>query len=64
MEKSVKIHREVSVWLMIGIFLIPMLFAWILLIEGYSPKARFLGFAWLLFGVLASAMSKMVLGVI
>ena len=64
MEKSVKTYREVSVWLMIGIFLIPMLFAWFLVIEGYSAKARFFGFTWLVFGVLASAMSKMVLGVI
>lgn len=57
-------NRRVSTGLMIAIFLVPMIFAWLLVREGYSAKARFFAFSWLIFGVLASTMSKMVLGVI
>lgn len=57
-------NRRVSTGLMIAIFLVPMIFAWFLVREGYSAKARFFAFSWLIFGVLASTMSKMVLGVI
>lgn len=57
-------NRRVSTGLMIAIFLVPMIFAWFLVREGYSTKARFFAFSWLIFGVLASTMSKMVLGVI
>lgn len=43
--------RRVSFWLGMGIFLMPYLFAWVLLIPGYSTRARILSFAWMGFFV-------------
>lgn len=63
MAKVVRERKEVSIGLMICIFLVPMIFVWFLVVEGYSAKAKFFGFAWLIFCVLAWRASKVVLGV-
>ncbi|MGA4853975.1 DUF4236 domain-containing protein [Acinetobacter haemolyticus] len=44
-----KIERKVSILLGIGIFILPYIFAWFTLREGYSKPARFISFGWLLF---------------
>lgn len=44
-----KFERKVSILLGIGIFLMPYIFAWFTLREGYSKPARFISFGWLLF---------------
>lgn len=44
-----KFERKVSILLGIGIFLMPYIFAWVTLREGYSKPARFISFGWLLF---------------
>lgn len=44
-----KFGRKVSILLGIGIFLMPYIFAWFTLREGYSKLARFISFGWLLF---------------
>lgn len=44
-----KIERSVSILLGIGIFIMPYVFAWFTLREGYSKPARFISFGWLLF---------------
>ena len=44
-----KFERRVSILLGIGIFLMPYIFAWFTLREGYSKSARFISFGWLLF---------------
>lgn len=41
--------REVSLGLRLAIFLVPYFSVWLLLKEGYSTRARVLGFAWLTF---------------
>ena len=43
-----KFERKVSILLGIGIFLMPYIFAWFTLREGYSKPARFISFGWLL----------------
>lgn len=43
-----KLERKVSILLGIGIFLMPYIFAWFTLREGYSKPARFISFGWLL----------------
>lgn len=48
MENSAK-KRKVGFLLGIGIFFIPGIFAWFLLRNGHSSKARIIGFAWFLF---------------
>lgn len=49
-----KIERKVSILLGIGIFIMPYIFAWFTLREGYSKAARFISFGWLLFLVFVS----------
>lgn len=49
-----KIERKVSILLGIGIFIMPYIFAWFTLREGYSKVARFISFGWLLFLVFVS----------
>ena len=44
-----KFERKVSILLGIGIFMMPYIFAWFTLREGYSKSARFISFGWLLF---------------
>lgn len=44
-----KFERKVSILLGIGIFIMPYIFAWFTLREGYSKLARFISFGWLLF---------------
>ena len=43
-----KFERKVSILLDIGIFLMPYIFAWFTLREGYSKPVRFISFGWLL----------------
>jgi len=45
--------RRVGLGLGIGILLIPVIFAWFTLREGYSTRARVVSFAWLIFTLLA-----------
>ena len=40
-------QRSVGFWLGLGIFLLPMIFAWFLLRQGHSTRSRFIGVAWL-----------------
>lgn len=47
-------ERKVSILLGIGIFIMPYIFAWFTLREGYSKSARFISFGWLLFLVFVS----------
>ncbi len=49
-----KFERKVSILLGIGIFLMPYIFAWFTLREGYSKPARFISFGWLVFIVYLS----------
>lgn len=44
---SVPTQRKVSLLLGIGIFLMPYIFAWLLLRDGYSKTARILSFVWM-----------------
>lgn len=44
-----KFERKVSILLGIGIFMMPYIFAWFTLREGYSKSARYISFGWLLF---------------
>lgn len=39
--------RKVGFWLGLGIFLLPIVFAWFLLRDGHTKRARIIGFAWL-----------------
>lgn len=51
------VSRSVGFGLGIGIFLVPLVFAWFLLRKGHSTASRVIGFAWLallLFGVAGS----------
>ncbi|MBT2185362.1 hypothetical protein [Sphingobium nicotianae] len=32
--------RKLSLWLIVGVYILPILFAWFLLRPGYSPMAR------------------------
>lgn len=48
--------KKVSIPLAIGIFLIPLIFAWFTLKKGYSTKARVLSFGWLILGFIAFAL--------
>ncbi|MEZ8662356.1 hypothetical protein AB6D63_02860 [Vibrio splendidus] len=41
-------NKKVSVGLGIGIVLVPFVFAWFTLRKGYSSKARFVSFGWML----------------
>lgn len=43
-----KLERKVSILLGVGIFVMPYIFAWFTLREGYSKPARFISFGWLL----------------
>lgn len=49
-----KFERKVSILLGIGIFLMPYIFAWFTLREGYSKSARFISFGWFVFIVYLS----------
>ena len=41
-------QRQVSIWLGIGIFLVPIIFAWFTLRQGYSTLSRVISMVWLL----------------
>lgn len=45
--------RSVGFWLGLGIFLLPMIFAWFLLRQGHSTRSRFIGVAWLVLTLVA-----------
>ena len=45
-------ERKVSILLIVGIVLIPIVFAWFLLRKGYSSTAKLIGFGWLILSVL------------
>ncbi len=49
-----KFERKVSILLGIGIFLMPYIFAWFTLRDGYSKSARFISFGWFVFIVYLS----------
>lgn len=49
-------NKKVSIPLAIGIFIIPIIFAWFTLKKGYSNTAKIVSFGWLLLGVLAFVM--------
>lgn len=48
MSNLVLERRRISNRLIIGVVLLPIVFAWFLLGKGYSVKARIFGFLWLL----------------
>lgn len=41
-------YRPVSLWLGIGIFLLPIIFAWFTLRSGHTLKSRIISFLWLI----------------
>ena len=45
--------RLVGFWLGLGLFLLPMIFAWFLLRQGHCTRSRFIGVAWLVFTLMA-----------
>ena len=45
-------NKKLPVWLIIGIVLVPLVFAWFTLRQGYSRKARTVSFAWLVVSLL------------
>ncbi|WP_137819599.1 hypothetical protein [Pseudomonas sp. 2FG] len=47
-------QRSVGFWLGLGIFLVPMIFAWFLLRLGHSATSRIIGFGWLVFALFAA----------
>lgn len=47
-------RRSVGFWLGLGIFLVPMIFAWFLLRKGHSTTSRIIGFGWLAFALFAA----------
>lgn len=49
--------RKISILLAIGIFMMPYIFAWFTLREGYSKLVRYISFGWLLFLVFLSIQS-------
>lgn len=49
-------NKKVSIPLAIGIFLIPLIFAWFTLRKGYSKTARMISFGWLILGFAAFAL--------
>ena len=49
-------NKKVSIPLAIGIFLIPLIFAWFTLRKGYSKTARMISFGWLILGFVAFAL--------
>ena len=57
-------NKKVSIPLAIGIFVIPIIFAWFTLKKGYSNTARLVSFGWLLLAIVVfvtvpqSAMEK------
>ena len=46
-DAHVKPNRKVGVWLGIGIFCMPYVFAWFLLRKGHTKEARIIAFVWL-----------------
>ena len=49
-------RKKLPVWLIIGIILIPIIFAWFTLKQGYSKTARIISFAWMVFGIVIFAL--------
>ena len=54
--KAVPDHRKVSVLLMVGIALMPYVFAWLLLRSGYSRQSRVIGLGWMAFFLVAATL--------
>lgn len=46
--KTEEAHRKISFLLGVGIFMMPYIFVWFLLKSGYSRRARYIGFGWLI----------------
>jgi hypothetical protein len=51
-------HRRVSIPLIFGIFLMPYIFWWFLLRQGYSKQSRIIGFGWMIFLLLVAGLSQ------
>ncbi|OQB07118.1 MAG: Telomeric repeat-binding factor 2 [Candidatus Cloacimonetes bacterium ADurb.Bin211] len=51
-ENSNPTTKKVSTGLLIGIIVLPFIFVWALLKQGYSKKARIFGFIWLIMSVI------------
>lgn len=47
-EVTGPVAKKVSIGLVVGIIIVPYIFVWLLLNKGYSNKARYYGFAWLI----------------
>jgi hypothetical protein len=56
MNKKIQ-KKTVSNLLGVGIFLIPFLFSWFTLRQGYTTQARVLSFLWLIFNIIAVIIS-------
>lgn len=52
---SVSVNRNVGFGLGLGILLVPLVFVWFLLRQGYSATSRAIGFAWLALALIAMA---------
>ncbi len=52
MNEAPSDHRKIEWWLWIGLVLAPMIFFWFLLRKGFSKRARLLGGAWLILGLI------------
>ncbi|MFC4861226.1 OB-fold protein [Pseudomonas sp. MAHUQ-62] len=50
---GIPVSRGVGFWLGLGIFLMPLVFAWFLLRQGHSATSRVIGFGWLAFALFA-----------
>lgn len=46
-------HRKIGIWLGIGIVIVPIIFAWFTLRQGYSTLSRVISMAWLLISLFA-----------
>lgn len=49
-------RKKLPVWLIIGIFLIPLIFAWFTLKQGYSKTVRIISFSWMVLGIAVFAL--------
>jgi hypothetical protein len=60
MENSDHIHsRHLSMGLSIGIIFLPVIFAWLVLRQGYSGRIRIIVFSWLIATIIFGAVLSM-----
>jgi hypothetical protein len=57
-SEALNTHRRVPGWLMVGIILMPLVFAWFLLGKGYSTSVRAAAFIYALLGPLLVVLSN------